>query len=826
MQASVLSSATVFTGGVVSSLQWGFLRGWQRCIWLVACASLLAACSDGSYIASPPVAPTITQQPADVVANEGQAVSFAVAADGTGPLTYQWYRSGAPISGAGSATYTLPAAAMADHGASFSVVVSNSAGSATSASASLSVNPVAQAPAITVQPANATVAPGQMASFNVTATGSAPLTYQWLRNGNPIVGATGASYTTAPTTLGDSGAVFSVVVTNAMGSVTSADATLTVSGSAPQPPAGLVCQTTASAAQCWAHPRPQGDGLNDVDFRDGSNGLAASSNTLLRTTDGGVTWTIVAAASDFNTAFVSVRYATPMIAVVVGGNGGIARTIDGGQTWTAVSSGTTKHLRAIRFASATVGVAVGQNIILRTTDAGATWSIVSSAIENWEDLAASGSNFVAVGGTNGIAGRFALSTDSGATWSAANIGSTASFFGVAFVPTTSTVIAVGAGGAMRRSLDGGASWVAVASGTTAFLRSIAFADANTGLVVGNGMGLRTTDGGASWSQVDDGTSESLAAVAWRTATDAIALGASGSQRNSADAGATWSGFTPVSAEDFPSGAFNGANTVVAADVTGAIARSTDGGVNWSANPAGVSAFPNGMTFVDANTVLTVGDGGTISRSTDAGVTWASVTSGTAQDLLAVAMGSATVGVAVGENGVLLRTTDGGASWAAVSSGTNADLYSVRFASSQVAVVVGDFVVLRTTDGGANWSAIAVPAVDGIAVRFADASVGVIGGSMQSMRTTDGGATWTPINHPMGFTDLRRFEFTSATTGRGVMSGAAGLAIVTTVDGGATWTVTSPLGAAFQFGFESLIALSHATVLGLGQAGQLIHLTLP
>jgi photosystem II stability/assembly factor-like uncharacterized protein len=826
MQASSLSSPTGFNGGLASNVRTTVVNAWRRCLWLAAFAGLLAACSDSSYIAAP-VAPTITRQPADIVANEGQAVSFSVAADGTGPLVYQWHRSGTPISGASGATYSLPAVAMPDHGASFSVVVSNSAGSVSSASATLTVNPVAQAPAITAQPAGATVTIGQMATFAVTASGSAPLTYQWQRNGNAIAGATAASYTTPPATLADSGSVFRVVVANASGTVTSAEATLTVSGGAPQPPAGLVCQTAPSVAQCWAHPRPQGDGLNDVDFRDASNGIAATSNTLLRTTDGGVTWTIVADASQFDTAFVSVRFATPMIAVVVGGNGGIARTVDGGLTWTAVSSGTTKHLRAVRFASTTVGVAVGQDVILRTTDGGATWTAVSSALENWEDVAASGSNFVAVGGTNGVAGRFALSTDGGATWSAANIGSTAAFFGVAFVPTSTTVIAVGASGAMRRSLDGGATWAAAASGSSGFLRSIAFADANTGLVVGNAKALRTTNGGATWAEVEDGTSQSLATVAWRTATDAIALGESGVQRISADGGATWTGFTPVSVEDFAAGAFNGVSTVLAADVTGAIARSTDGGVTWSANPAGVSAFPNGMTFVDANTVLTVGDGGTISRSTDAGVTWTSVTSGTGADLLAVAMGSTAVGAAVGETGTLLRTTDGGASWSAVSSGTNADLYSVRFASPQVAVAVGDGVMLRTTDGGATWAAVAVPAVSGMVVRFASPTVGVIGGSTQSLRTTDGGASWTLINHPIGFTDMRRFEFTGATTGRGVMQNPAGaLSVVTTVDGGATWAATAPIGPAFQSGFESLIAPSHASVLGLGQAGQLIHLTLP
>jgi hypothetical protein len=83
-------------------------------------------------------------------------------------------------------------------------------------------------PAITAQPAGVTVAAGQTATFSVTATGTAPFSYQWMKNGTNISGATSASYTTPATSLTDSGSAFSVVVTNSAGSVTSNSAVLTV----------------------------------------------------------------------------------------------------------------------------------------------------------------------------------------------------------------------------------------------------------------------------------------------------------------------------------------------------------------------------------------------------------------------------------------------------------------------------------------------------------------------------------------------------------------------------------------------------------------------
>lgn len=83
-------------------------------------------------------------------------------------------------------------------------------------------------PAITVQPQDQTVAVGSSATFSVTATGSSPLNYQWMKNGMSIPGATSASYTTPPAALTDDHSSFAVVVSNNSGSVTSNSAILSV----------------------------------------------------------------------------------------------------------------------------------------------------------------------------------------------------------------------------------------------------------------------------------------------------------------------------------------------------------------------------------------------------------------------------------------------------------------------------------------------------------------------------------------------------------------------------------------------------------------------
>jgi hypothetical protein len=181
------------------------------------------------------VAPTITAQPASHTVTAGQAATFTVVAAGTAPLSYQWQKNGVNVAGASSASYTTPATTTADSGASFDVVVSNTAGTVTSAAATLTVSAVAVAPTITTQPGNQTVTAGQTATFNVVVAGTAPLSYQWQKNGVNIAGATSTSYTTAVTATSDSGSTFAVVVTNTAGTVTSAAATLTVNAAAVAP---------------------------------------------------------------------------------------------------------------------------------------------------------------------------------------------------------------------------------------------------------------------------------------------------------------------------------------------------------------------------------------------------------------------------------------------------------------------------------------------------------------------------------------------------------------------------------------------------------------
>ncbi|MCX6943602.1 MAG: immunoglobulin domain-containing protein [Opitutales bacterium] len=168
-------------------------------------------------------APSITTQPSNQTVTAGGAASFTVAASGSPTPTYQWAKGGVNVAGATSASYSISAAASLDAG-DYTVVVSNTAGSVTSNVATLTVNVM---PGITSGPITQAVYATSSLTLSVSASGTAPMSYQWYRDGMAISGATSSTYTISSAVFGDAG-TYTVKVTNGAGSVTSSAATLTI----------------------------------------------------------------------------------------------------------------------------------------------------------------------------------------------------------------------------------------------------------------------------------------------------------------------------------------------------------------------------------------------------------------------------------------------------------------------------------------------------------------------------------------------------------------------------------------------------------------------
>ena len=171
-------------------------------------------------VETPPMVATLTEDQ-NIIA--GQTVVLAVNATGSQPMTYAWKRDGALIDGQTGASLTLPDIAGTDAGV-YSVVIRNSAGLTESDGVTVSV---VQPVSIASQPEAASVVLGGSTLFQVAATGTEPITYQWTQDGVAIADATRSTLTLTIVETSAAGD-YKVTVTNAAGSVDSDVVTLTV----------------------------------------------------------------------------------------------------------------------------------------------------------------------------------------------------------------------------------------------------------------------------------------------------------------------------------------------------------------------------------------------------------------------------------------------------------------------------------------------------------------------------------------------------------------------------------------------------------------------
>ena len=177
------------------------------------------------YLEGQTTPPSITTQPLSRTVTQGSTVNFSVgiATSAALPLRYQWRHNGSDIPGAINPVFTLANAQPSAAGL-YSVLVANSAGTIVSAEAALFVS---SPPMVVAHPTNQSVTLGSNVTFTVVASGGTPLTYQWRVNGAPISGANNQSLTITGAQLSSAG-IYDVLVVNAISSVFSSNAVLTV----------------------------------------------------------------------------------------------------------------------------------------------------------------------------------------------------------------------------------------------------------------------------------------------------------------------------------------------------------------------------------------------------------------------------------------------------------------------------------------------------------------------------------------------------------------------------------------------------------------------
>lgn len=196
-------------------------------------ASNIVGTTSATTVLVPPAPPLITQQPEVRAVLAGTSVTLSVMADSSPGPSYQWYRSGVPLSGASSANYLIDSMDEEDVGLYY-VIVSNPYGSVTSASARISL---ATAPLIMSPVSAQSTTAGLPISFPISVVGTPPLTFHLYRGSTLVHELISATTGSVTATLGDpqktDEGLYRWVISNAVGQTVSPDFTLSVGDSPP-----------------------------------------------------------------------------------------------------------------------------------------------------------------------------------------------------------------------------------------------------------------------------------------------------------------------------------------------------------------------------------------------------------------------------------------------------------------------------------------------------------------------------------------------------------------------------------------------------------------
>ena len=528
-------------------------------------------------------------------------------------------------------------------------------------------------------------------------------------------------------------------------------------------------------------------------------------------------------------------------AIAVGDGGTIMRTNDGGATWTFQQSGTFNALLAVSFVDANTGWAVGQGpTILSTRDGGNTWI---SQFGDGPDIQLNSVFFLDVNTGWAVGGAFPpnprqvgiimRTTDGGNSWGYQETLDPPELDGVFFVDAN-TGWAVGRGRTILSTRDGGATWtnqhsgvgLSAEMGPVYWNRSVFFVDANTGWAVGAEMIVGTTDGGATWVPQYFGLA-SLHAVAFTDALTGFAVGYSAGSGDgvivaTSNGGATWASQSSPTSATLLGVSFADPDTGIAVGTSGAVVQTIDAGNTWEPlSSTTLSSDLYAVTFVNAGTGWAVGGHGSIFSTTDGGDSWTRQALGaTCNSLQSVFFVDTNTGWVAGDHGAILKTGDGFASWTYQSSGTSESLRGISFMDANTGWAVGGGSILHTTDGGATWTQQSLPTIQVCdcrapslsGVSFGDANIGIAVGTCGHgnppppqghcddqgfmINTTNGGDTWSfgPTNFVDGI--IRAVSFANAQTAMAVYDwtysqlpsyGCYGSYLKTT-DGGTHWTV--------------------------------------
>lgn len=571
----------------------------------------------------------------------------------------------------------------------------------------------------------------------------------------------------------------------------------------------LALASTASAAVVagntgwfWSNPLPQGNTLTKADTIGGRAYVAGEAGTIMRSDNGGATWTgirsgLPAAMSDVRT----IRAITPDT-VIFSSDCGLRRTDDGGATvrrlpWSSSDVSCSSPIVSLSFPTTTSGyLLLATGDILQTQDGGDSWRKVTAPTGTPAAGGGTAPNDIwfssPTAGVVSVGTNIFYTTDSGASWTGVQAVPGLGALRFEFISSTEG-FAFGSKSGLYKTTNGGATWTLVAGDGTIegnSVSSLSCADANACLAAtSDGASiLRTTDGGTTWTALKASTRATYA-VGFTSATHALAVGAGSVIVSTDDAGQNWTPINSEAAGQYYRAHVDGPTSAVLFGGGTAMARTTDAGasfkpiVTYGLAPILDAAFPTLQRgyVLDTRNELT--------RSDNGGTTWRVLDLAGARPNALYSPNEKTL-LLIGSKGVR-RSEDAGISFKTVGKGKFRKLkFSSADKAGSAVVVYGSSNIAVSKDDGKTFKLVnkskkikTIKLLD-----FADAKNGFLTDkSGELWITKDGGKKWTR-SETTGFNTIRSLALTDSK--HGYIGDGSGSVYVTS-DGGATWSQQSP-----------------------------------
>jgi len=428
----------------------------------------------------------------------------------------------------------------------------------------------------------------------------------------------------------------------------------------------------------WQNPYPQGNKIIDVCAINENIVFAVDreAGTILKSTDGGLTWKITGIPNPNNqwgySALMAIDFPDPMTGYAVGEQ--ILKTTDQGITWFRLTPSNVSGGTCVDFIQGNnqIGYIAGIGWIAKTTDGGQTWNLQDPGTNKYITTI-----------------HFPVNADTGYAGGG---------YGASSYPL------------LLRTTNGGSEWITIPSPVDSIhYESVYFVNNRIGYACGYnlpyglaGRIIKTTNAGVSWSVIYSSSSRELYSVYFLDSQTGYAGGWDGTSGRSfimktTNGGASWNTVLlpkkmnynlPLSIVNYQIG-YAGGWVYVANGGPGQLLKTTDGGTTWNFLNKGTEVNFYAIDFPETDQIgYAVGDSGYILKTTDSGTNWVRQFTGTGLSFYDVDFINNQFGFAVGARGVCFKTTNGGATWIPKNSNTTENLYAVKVIDAQVAYIGG------------------------------------------------------------------------------------------------------------------------------------------